>query len=213
MARPRVVVTVPDMEEHAGRDPLRVVIAGAGVGGLETAVALRGLVGHRVALILVAPEDDFSVRALEVFEPFGLGESDRYPLAELAADLDAALVRDAVVRLEPHTRSVTLRSGARLAYDRLVLAVGARPVPAYEHGVCFERANDPEAFDEVLADLRAELAEEIAMVVPPGATWTLPAYELALMLAAFGEAPPAHAGDTRAGTARGVRPARHGARP
>ena len=139
---------------HPDDDPLRVVVAGAGVGGLETLVALRGLVGHRVRLTLVAPQDDFTVRALEVFEPFGLGHPQRYPLAELAADLDASFVHDAVARVERDDRIVRLQSGGELAYDVLVLAVGAFPYPAYEHGVCFERARGSRRFDRVVADLR-----------------------------------------------------------
>src|SRR6266516_4122297 len=123
---------------HSDHEPLRVVVAGGGVAGLETLVALRGLVGHRVALTLVTPEDDFTVRALEVLEPFGLGASQRYPLVELAADLDARFVRDAVARVERSERTVRLESGGELAYDVLVLAVGAFPHPAFDHGVCFE---------------------------------------------------------------------------
>ena len=51
-----------------------------------------------LALTLVAPQDDFTVHALEVFEPFGFGRAQRYPVAALAADLDAAFHRDAVAR-------------------------------------------------------------------------------------------------------------------
>jgi sulfide:quinone oxidoreductase len=170
---------------HRNHDPLRVVVAGGGIAGLETMVALRGLVGHRVELTLIDPEDELTIRALEVFEPFGVGQARRYPLVELAADLDAQLVRDAVAHVDRDQRLVRLRSGDELDYDALVLAVGAFPYPAYEHGVCFERAHDPEAFAEVLADLRAGLASSIAIVVPPHHAWTLPAYELALMVAAF----------------------------
>jgi sulfide:quinone oxidoreductase len=170
---------------HPDGDPLRVVVAGAGVAGLETLVALRGLVGHRVALTLVAPADDFTVRALEVLEPFGLGRPQRYPLAELTADLDASFVRDAVARVERDERTMHLQSGDELAYDVLVLAVGAFPHPAYQHGVCIERAHDAEALDRVVADVRDGVAERLAIVVPPGCAWTLPAYELALMVAAF----------------------------
>ncbi len=166
---------------------LDVVVAGGGIAGLETLVALRGLVGHGVALTLVAPEDDFTLRALDVFEPFGLGAAHRYPLADVAADLDADFHRDTVARVDCDQRRVRLASGTELAYDALVLAVGAFPYPAFEHGTCFARAFDPEAFDEVLADLRAGLAERVAVVVPPEAPWTLPAYELALMIAAFVE--------------------------
>jgi sulfide:quinone oxidoreductase len=173
----------------AARAPLRVVVAGGGVGGLETLVALRGLVGPRVALTLVVPEERFSVRALDGFEPFALGATRHHPLAALAADLDADLLRDAVAAVEPGERTVRLASGSRLAYDVLVLAVGASPSPAFEHGLCFERAHEAQAFDEVLADLRAERARDLAIVVPPGVTWTLPAYGLALMVAAL-EHPP-----------------------
>jgi sulfide:quinone oxidoreductase len=172
---------------HSDHEPLRVVVAGGGVAGLETLIALRGLVGHRVALTLVAPEHDFTVRALEVFERFGLGRAQRYALAELATDLDASFVRDAVARVERDDRVVHLQSGEELAYDVLVLAVGAFPYPAFAHGVCFEDTRDGTAFEEVVADLRAGLAARIAIVVPPGCAWTLPAYELALMVAALAE--------------------------
>jgi sulfide:quinone oxidoreductase len=165
--------------------PLRVVVAGAGVAGLETLVALRGLVGHRVALTLVAPADDFTVRALEVLEPFGLGRPQRYPLTALAADLDTTFARDAVAHVECDDRTVRLQSGDELPYDVLVLAVGAFPYPAYRHGVCLERVHDADAVDRVVADLQVGLAERLGIVVPPGCMWTLPAYELALMAAAI----------------------------
>jgi sulfide:quinone oxidoreductase len=167
--------------------PLRVVVAGGGIAGLETLIALRGLVGHRVALTLVAPEDDFTLRALEVFEPFGVGHPQRYALAEVAADLDAAFHRDAVARVVADERRVVLASGTELSYDALVLAIGAFPYPAFEHGTCFARSQEPEAFKEVVDDLRAGLAERVAVVVPDGVAWTLPAYELALMIAAYVE--------------------------
>jgi sulfide:quinone oxidoreductase len=138
-----------------------------------------------VALTLVAPRDDFTARALEVLEPFGVGRAQSYALAELAAELDVAFVRDAVARVEHAEHFVRLQSGEVLPYDVLVLAVGASPYPAYEHGVCFERSHDVEGFDEVVADLRAGLADSVAIVVPPGCSWTLPAYELALMTAAL----------------------------
>jgi sulfide:quinone oxidoreductase len=179
--------TLSSMTRHSHPDgePLRVVVAGAGVAGLEVLVALRGLVGHRAALTLVAPADDFTVRALEVLEPFGLGHPQRYPLAELAADLDARFARDAVARVECDERIVRLQSGDELAYDVLVLAVGAFPYPAYEHGVCVERAHDGDTLDRVVAELRVGMAESLAIIVPPGCAWTLPAYELALLVAAF----------------------------
>ncbi len=186
MARETATGNVPAMARHPhpDQDPLRVVVAGAGVSGLETLVALRGIVGNRVALTLVAPEDDFTVRALEVGKPFGLGPVQRYPLREVAEDLDARFVRDALARVERDDREVHLQSGAELSYDVLVVAIGAFQHRAYDHGVCFEPGYEADEFDRVVADVRSGQARGVGIVVPAGCPWTLPAYELALRVAA-----------------------------
>ena len=170
---------------HLDDGPLRVVVAGGGVAGLETLVALRGLVGHRVSLTLVAPQEHFVVRALELFEPFGVGRARRYPLAELTDDLDATLVRDAVLRVQRNERVVHLESGDEIPYDVLVLAVGAFARRAFDHGASVMPVHDADGLDAVVHDMSTGDAQRVAVVVPPACRWTLPAYELALMLAAF----------------------------
>jgi sulfide:quinone oxidoreductase len=152
----------------------------------EAGDALRALAGERVDLTLVAPEEHFTLRALTVFEPFGGGDPRRHALAEVTEDLGAALHRDAVILVDRARRTVRLASGAALPYDVLVLAVGALPYPAYEHGVSYDRACDREPFDELLADARAGLAGHVAVIAPPGTSWALPAYELALLIAGWG---------------------------
>ena len=61
--------------------PTKVLIAGAGVAGLEAALALRrpGRRG-RLEVELVAPESEFVYRPLAVTEPFRVGEARRFPL-------------------------------------------------------------------------------------------------------------------------------------
>jgi sulfide:quinone oxidoreductase len=81
---------------------------------------------------------------------------------------------------------VCLGSGRKLRYDALILALGARQYPAFTHGITFDREDEPEAFDELLADVEAGIAPRVAVVVPEQVGWTLPAYELALQLAALG---------------------------
>jgi sulfide:quinone oxidoreductase len=169
-------------------DRLRVVVAGGGVGGLETLVALNALAADRVAPTLIAPDADFVLRALDVFEPFGLGRPTRYALGELCAELGAGHHRAVVARLDRARRTVVLGSGVEVPYDVLVAAVGAIPYPAFAHGVPFDRARAPERFDALLAALGSGRASSVAVVVPRGSTWTLPGYELALMLRAFGGA-------------------------
>jgi sulfide:quinone oxidoreductase len=171
---------------------LRVVVVGGGVAGLETLVALNALAGERVAATLVTPDESFALRALDVFEPFGLGRAHRYDLAEIAGALGVAFARDRVGRVDRARRRVTLRSGAALPYDALVLAVGAIPYPAFDRGVVFDRARSPEAFDALVGDVQSGRAGSVAVVVPAGATWALPAYELALMLRSFGAAGRPH---------------------
>jgi sulfide:quinone oxidoreductase len=53
--------------------------------------------------------------------------------------------------------------------------------------VTFEREVSPEDFDDVLAELTDGTAPHVAIVVPDGVSWTLPAYELALLTAAWAE--------------------------
>jgi sulfide:quinone oxidoreductase len=177
-----------DRVPRPSSERLRVVVAGGGIGGLETLVALNALAADRVAPTLIAPEPDFVLRALDVFEPFGLGRPTRYPMGEIAGDLGAAWHRDVVARVDRPRRTVVLGSGVEAPYDVLVAAVGAIPYPAFAHGVPFDRARAPERFDALLADLGTGRVSSVAVVVPRGSTWTLPGYELALMLRAFGGA-------------------------
>ena len=78
----------------------RVVIAGAGVAALETALALRALAEDVVSVELVAPEEEFTYRPLAVAEPFRVGEVRRFPLAKLVAATGAELRRGAVAQVD-----------------------------------------------------------------------------------------------------------------
>ena len=62
---------------------LHVVVAGAGVAGFETALALDAMAREYVTVELIAPERDFTYRPLAVAEPFQMGEVRRFPLDQL----------------------------------------------------------------------------------------------------------------------------------
>ena len=51
------------------------------------------------------------------------------------------------------------------------------------HGYTWERGEDPGFLDQIILDLDAGKARSIAIVVPRGARWPLPAYELAPVIA------------------------------
>src|SRR5436190_459111 len=85
--------------------PLHVLIAGGGVAGLETLLALRALAGRRVSVTLLAPAAEFVVPALTVGEPFDRAQGRRLVLAEVAAEQRARLVagRLSAVEADSHT--------------------------------------------------------------------------------------------------------------
>lgn len=160
-----------------------VVIAGGGVAALEALIALRELAPGRARVTLLAPEPHFVYRPLSVTEPFCLGHASHYPLADVARDFDAELVRGAIVEIDPADRSVTLSEGSPIGYDSLLVAVGARSRTAFRHAITFGAEGAPEALSGLLADLEEGYARRVAFVVPSSTAWSLPLYELAILTA------------------------------
>jgi sulfide:quinone oxidoreductase len=160
-----------------------IVIAGGGVAGLEALLGLGAVAGDRARLTLVAPDRDFVYKPLAVAEPFALAAGLRVPLERFAADAGAALVHDAVEAVDDAAGEVRLGSRRRLRYDALLVAPGARAVDGLPGATTWRPGGDPAVYGGLLRDLEEGYARRLAIVVPPGATWPLPAYELALMTA------------------------------
>src|SRR5215207_110369 len=169
------------------RDPLRVVIVGGGVAALEAMLALRAMAAGRAAPLLVSATDEFVYRPVFTGEPFGLGHPRRYRLADLCGPLGVDVVIDKVTEVLSDRRAVRTDGGRVLDYDALLVATGARAYPAFDTGVTFERELSAEDFDDVLVDVTEGFVPRIAIVVPDGVSWTLPAYEVALLTADWAE--------------------------
>jgi sulfide:quinone oxidoreductase len=162
----------------------RVVVAGAGIAGLEAVLALRAIAGRMVAIDLVAPEDEFVCRPMAVTEPFGRGEALRFPLARVERSHGVRHLRDAVVAVDPSAQTVELAGGDRLTYDALIVATGATPEPWLDGAVTFAGPGAVGAVRGVLARLRTGDVQSVAFCAPTDG-WTLPVYELALLTAAW----------------------------
>ena len=162
--------------------PTNVLIAGAGVAGLEAALALRALAEDRVSVELVSPDSEFVYRPLSVAEPFGVGEVRRFPVGRLADEAAARLTEAAVLGVDPDRHAVETTAGD-LHYDLLLLALGARAVPAVPGAVTFRGPGDEAALAEVLAEARAGSVSRLVFTMPAGISWPLPLYELALLTA------------------------------
>ena len=160
-----------------------VVIAGGGVAALEAALALRDLAADRVDLTVLAPEEDFAYRPLSVGEPFALGRALRLPLRRVARDVDAELRQDALAAVDPASHTVRLEGGETLGYDALLVAVGARRIPALQHVHTFRGQEDTESVHGLIQDLEGGYSKSVVFIVPSGVVWALPIYELALMAA------------------------------
>jgi sulfide:quinone oxidoreductase len=176
--------------EHAparGAAPGTVVIAGGGVAGLECLMALRDLEGDDLHIVLVSPSDTFAYRPLAVAEPFSLGRVRRYPLAPIADDFGAELVRDVVVEVDAAERRALCGSGAAFDFGALVLAPGTRPEAPVAHAITFGAPGSQTQLEALLANLRDGSCRDVIFLVPAETSWSLPLYELALMTA--GEAP------------------------
>ncbi len=157
-----------------------VLIAGGGVAGLETALALQTCAGDSVELTLLAPERQFTYRPLAIAEPFGGARVLRFPLAEIAKDRGLHLVRDAVASVDPDLRIVRTQDGQELSYDALVLATGAVAHAAIPGSFTFRGPRDIDRMRTLVDELVTGAASNIAFVMPTEEGWSLPLYELAL---------------------------------
>jgi sulfide:quinone oxidoreductase len=160
-----------------------IVIAGGGVAGLEALLALRAIARNHARLTLIAPDPEFSYRPLAVAEPFGLGHAHRVPLSRIAEDAGAELIIDAVVGVDDAAREVRLRDGGSRPFDALIVAPGGRAVAGVKGATTWFPGGDAEAYGGLLRDIDGGYTKRLAIVIPPGAVWPLPAYELALMTA------------------------------
>lgn len=169
---------------HEGGDPLKVLIAGAGVGGLETALALHALAPGRAAVELLAPEREFAYRPLAVAEPFGLAQVNRFDIAEIAREASATVRHGLLSHVDSARRVAFTSDGDAIDYGVLVIAKGARPRSAVAGALTFAAGQSGEELARVVEALERGEIESLAFAVPPGVTWSLPLYELALMTAA-----------------------------
>jgi sulfide dehydrogenase [flavocytochrome c] flavoprotein subunit len=108
----------------AQRAPARVVVVGGGFAGASCARALRAA-DPGLAVTLVEPSATFTACPFSNAVIGGLRElsAQQFGYERLVAD-GITLVRQAAAGVDPPARVVTLADGARLAYDRLVLAPG-----------------------------------------------------------------------------------------
>ena len=184
----------------------RVVIAGAGMAGLEAGLALRAFAGERAEVEMIDPGTRFRMAATAPGRAFGIGTGVDAPLHGLIGRAGAGLRHGRLVEIDPRSHVATLAGGEPVPYDMLLVAVGARPQAHLPGALTFtghrEVAELRALVDGIVDAAGRGIRTDLAVVVPPGCSWPLPAYEIALMARSYiAERSPGAAGDVTVVTA------------
>jgi sulfide:quinone oxidoreductase len=167
----------------ASHSRAQILIAGGGFAAVEAALALRALAGPGVALTLVAPDPVFHYRPAATREPFDAAPSQRYDLQAIARDLRADYHKSRLEVVASQKHFVRTASGARLAYDALILATGARAVAGVPGAITFRDQRDIRTIRRLLDEFEAGAVRSIVFALPTGVVWPVPLYELAFLSA------------------------------
>ena len=162
----------------------RVLIAGGGVAALEAALTLDEVAAGRFAVTLLSARSRFEYVPLSVGEPFGLGRAHRFELDEVLSPRQAEIAIDSLEAVNAERGEAHTGSGLTLSYDALLIAIGARKQSSLPGAVVFTGARGAAEVRRLLREAEEGKIASIVFVVPSGVSWSLPAYELALMAGA-----------------------------
>src|SRR5215204_5343555 len=140
----------------------RVVVIGGGVAALEAVLALRALAGPLPAIALLTPDREFAPPAASVATPFGFGAPPTLSLDRFATDHAVELHRGMLGAVDVAERLAVPVAGEPLAYDHLVIAVGARRRAAVRGALTFRGPAEAEAVEAILDDVASGRARRLA---------------------------------------------------
>jgi sulfide:quinone oxidoreductase len=187
---PHLADRLGELAAYSTGAPLRLLVAGGGVAGVEALLAVHALAGDRVAPTLLAAEPEFAFRQLAVIEAFG-GQIPRVPLDELCEEVDAELHVDRLASVDPERRVAHTAGGDELTFDVVLVALGAAPRAMVPDALTFW-AGAGRRFRALLEDVTAGRVESVVFVAAEGTAWAMPLYELALLTAARAAAANRH---------------------
>ncbi len=146
-------------------------------------LALRSLAAERVKMTLISPDPAFAYRPAATTAAFSESGPQTDDMRAIARELGATYHTGRLEAVAPQKKYVRLASGARLEYDALILAIGARSVASVPGALTFRDHRDARLFRGLLHDVEAGAVGRVVVAVPGGPSWALPPYELALLLA------------------------------
>ena len=165
----------------AEEEQLKVVIAGGGVAAAEAMLALYALARRRIELELIAPNEELVLPALAVGEPFGASAPPSVRLDDICRDVGASHRRGVIRAVDAESRIAHTESGEAVAFDALLLAIGAATEPALEGALTYRGGRDNAAIGDMLDTAERGGLDRIVFAIPTTIQWPLPIYELALL--------------------------------
>ena len=119
---------------------------------------------------------------MTVAEPFERGVA-RASLRRIAADFGADFIHADAIGVSSDATRVAFAGGESMRADTVIVAVGARPVAAFEDAITFGLPARAKPCASSWPILNMGPSGDVAFVAPSLACWSLPLYELALMTA------------------------------
>lgn len=181
------------MSKSGRTEKHRVVIVGGGLAGIETALYLRSVLEDRISVTLISERDTFVYRPFLTYVAFGLpADQVQFDLRKIAEQHDFHLEIGRVDRVDPDGRRVRFGSQS-IAYDSLVLATGAstesEPLPGLRRSYTVWNTDEMmrlhDRLERSVEEASTKQPARVVFLVPPGASWTGPIYELAMMMSAW----------------------------
>jgi sulfide:quinone oxidoreductase len=168
----------------------RVIVIGAGLGGVPCAFELRKRLGaaHRVTLVGSSPYHEFTPSNPWIAVGWRKREQTRVAMAGPLTAKGVEWIPEPVVTIDPATNSLRVATGQVLPYDYLVVATGPKlafdEVPglgpeAFTQSVCTQEhaARAFEKYQELLAS-----PGPVVIGAAAGASCFGPAYEFAMII-------------------------------
>ena len=159
----------------------RLVVIGSGIAAIEAVLALDALAADRVEITVLSPTGKLRLAARVPERSLWGQDAPAYDLRRLERLPQVTVVREMARFVDVGAHRVVGRSGRQYDWDLLLVANGATVKPMIP-GALVLGGDSSATMRALVAEAQRGMVESIALVVAPGAAWTLPLYELALQL-------------------------------
>ena len=146
-----------------------VVVIGASAGGLTTAVAAKRFYPDKS--VLVIKKEDVSLIPCGIpyiFGTLGSIDDDILPVEKFLEPLGVGVLTDEVSRISPNSKTLKTKSGKEIAWDKLVLATGSKPVKPEFPGAELEGVYTVPKDYHYLKEFRKKVGEAKKVVIIGG---------------------------------------------